>query len=108
MNLNNNPTKDQLRDLLRPFDDRAAHHVLWVDRGGEVHITPMVRVKWGRPPEPPQDVLDNAVVRFETFWAGNGYVGSDVSDEWITDAFDWLLRDWAAANANGKPVLIEI
>jgi hypothetical protein len=53
-------------------------------------------------------VLDNAVVRFETFWAGNGYVGPDVSDEWINDAFDWLLRDWAAANANGKPMLIEL
>lgn len=109
MNLNNNPTMDQLRDLLRPLDDRAAHHVLWVDRSGEVRITKMERQAW-RPPPPPRDVLDNAVVRFETFWAGKGYVGPDAaaSDEWITEAFNWLVRDWAAANSNGKPVLIEL
>ena len=110
MNLNDNPTKEQLRELLRPLDDRAAHHALWVDRSGEVHVTPMARVKWGRPPEPPQELLDNAVVRFETFWAGNGYTGPEgvANDEWIDDAFDMLLRDWAAANASGKPVLIEL
>ena len=109
MNLNNNPTVDQLRDLLRPWDDRAAHHVLWVDRSGEAHITEMERKAW-RPPPPPQEVLDNAAVRFETFWAGNGFVGPEAaaSDEWITDAFNYLMRDWAAAKENGKQVLIEI
>jgi hypothetical protein len=107
MNLNNNPTMDQLRELLRVCDDRAAHHVLWVDRTGEVHITELERKAW-RPPPPPPDVLDNAVVRFETFWAGKGYVGPEAaaSDEWIADAFNWLLRDWTAANTRGEPVTI--
>src|SRR5262245_30465164 len=99
MNLNNNPTKDQLRDLLRPWNDLTAHQVLWVDRAGEVHSTPLEK-KWRPIPEPGPDVLDNALVRFETFEAGNGYVGEEAaaSDEWITDAFNWLLRDWTAAN----------
>ena len=39
MNLNDNPTKEQLADLLRPCDDRL-DHVLWVGRDGVVHITP--------------------------------------------------------------------
>jgi hypothetical protein len=107
MNLNNNPTKEQLRDLLRPLDDRAAHHVLWVDRAGEVHITPLEK-KWRPIPEPGPDVLDNALVRFQTFTAGYGYVGPEAaaSDEWINDAFDFLMRDWAKANARGEPVMI--
>lgn len=107
MNLNDNPTVDQLRDLLRPWNHRTAHHVLWVDRGGEVHVTPMEK-KTRRPPPPPPEVLDNALVYFEPFWAGNGYVGPDVSDEWVTDALDQLRHEWAAASTNGKPVLIEI
>jgi hypothetical protein len=106
MNLNNNPTTDQLRDLLRVCDDRAAHHVLWVDRTGEVHVT-RVEKKWPVP-QPGPDVLDDALVRFEPFVAGNGYVGPDAAanDEWIADAFHWLLRDWAAASTPGTPVMI--
>lgn len=106
MNLNDNPTPDQLRELLRPYDDRAAHHVLWVDRTGEVRIT-KVEKKWP-PPEPGPDVLDQALVRFETFWAGKGYVGQEAAadDQWISDAMGWLTREWAGATAQGKPVLI--
>ena len=108
MNLNNNPTMDDLRDLLRPWDDRAAHHVLWADRTGEVHITP-VEKKWPVP-QPGPEVLDNTLVRFETFQAGNEYMGPDAaaSDEWVTDAFNWLMRDWAAAKGKADPVLIRV
>jgi hypothetical protein len=107
MNLNNNPTMDQLRDLLRPLDDRAAHHVLWVDHAGEVHVTPLAK-EWRPIPEPGPDVLDNALVRFHTFYAGYGYVGPEAvtDDEWITEALEWMLRDWAKANARGEPILI--
>jgi hypothetical protein len=109
MNLNNNPTKEQLAELLRPLDDRAAHHVLWVDRGGEVHVTPMPKTS-RRPPPPPPEVLDNALVYIEPFWAGNGYVGAAgaANDEWLTDALNWLVRDWAVAKVSGEPVFIEI
>ena len=81
--------------------------VLWVDRAGEVQVTELEK-KWRPIPQPGSEVLDNALVRFETFVAGNGYVGPEAaaSDEWITDAFNWLLRDWAAANARGEPVMI--
>jgi hypothetical protein len=108
MNLDNHPTKEQLADLLRPWDDRAAHHVLWVDRSGDVHITKVAKT-WP-PPEPGSDVLNNALVRIETFRAGNGYVGPEAAadDEWLTDALDWLMRDWATAKSNGQPILIGI
>ena len=82
MNLDNNPTMDQLRDLLKAARrPRCASRVV----GGshrEIHITEMERKAW-RPPPPPQEVLDNAAVRFVTFWAGKGYVGPEAaaSDE---------------------------
>jgi hypothetical protein len=106
MNLDNNPTKEQLADLLRPCDDRAAHHVLWVDRAGEVHVT-KVEKKWP-PPEPGADVLDHALVRFETFRAGNDYVGPEAAadDEWLAYALEWLTREWGSAKSRGEPVLI--
>jgi hypothetical protein len=106
--MDNNPTKEQLADLLRGYDDRAAHHVLWVDRGGEVRLTKLEK-KWPVP-EPGHDVIDQALVRFETFQAGNGYVGAAAAadDQWLTDAMDWLTRDWTAAKAHGKPVMIGI
>jgi len=65
--------------------------------------------KWP-PPDPGPDVLDHALVRFETFWAGNGYVGpaAAASDEWLTDALEWLTREWAVAKTGGKPALITI
>lgn len=104
MNLNNNPTKEQLADLLRPLDDLAAHHVLWVDRGGEVHVTPMPKTS-RRPPPPPPEVLDNALVYFEPLWATKGYVGPEGAgnDEWLTDALGMLLRDWAVAKGRNAP-----
>lgn len=107
MNLNDNPTVEQLRDLLRPFDDNAAHHVLWVDRGGEVHVTPLPK-QWRPIPAPPPEVLDNALVRFQTFYAGYGYIGPEAAekDEWPVEALEMLLSDWAKANARGEPVLI--
>ena len=109
MNLDSNPTMDELRDLLRPLDDRAAHHVLWVDRGGEVHVTPMGRT-WPAPKQPGPDVLDNALVYFEPFWAGNEFVGPDAADddEWITNAFDWLVREWNGVKGSGKPAYIRV
>jgi hypothetical protein len=106
MNLNDNPTREQLADLLRPWDDRAAHHVLWVDRAGEVRVTPVEKKR--PPPEPGPDVLDHCLVRFETFLAGNRYVGPEAAadDQWLTDALDLLTREWAAAKPSGRPAMI--
>jgi hypothetical protein len=39
MNMNHNPTRAELKRLFAGADDDAGHHVLWVDRAGEVHIS---------------------------------------------------------------------
>lgn len=96
MNLTSNPTKQQLSALLAQADDEAGHHVLWIDTAGEVHLT----------------LLDDSIslpdfatahptvrVRFETFCAGNSYVGPEAAkdDEHVKRYFNWLLSEWTAA-----------
>lgn len=39
MNLNKNPTVRQLKDLFRVADDEAGHHILWVNKEGDVRVT---------------------------------------------------------------------
>jgi hypothetical protein len=91
-NLNRNPTKDELRALLASRDDTAGHHVLWVAADGEVHITTLPRV-W-----PPGEFTppSNLRLRYETFLAGNGYVGQEAAedDDWVDKQFARLLEEW--------------
>jgi len=39
MNLNNNPSIEELRILFSEADDFSGHHVLWVDNASEVSIS---------------------------------------------------------------------
>jgi hypothetical protein len=89
MNLNNGPTPEQLRDLLRGHDDLAGHHVLWARADGEVMLT-CLRGEMDNP---------DARLRYDTFEAGMEYVGPEAAlDEWWTDAlFADMVRRWPAA-----------
>ncbi len=103
MNMNNNPTPDQLRDLLRPCNDRAGHHVLWVTKAGDVRLTRLP--KDCTPAEFEQNQPDMQL-RLETFQAGNDYVGGAAAadHQWVTQLFDWLTRAWG--EAQGKPSVV--
>ncbi len=98
MNLNANPTPDELRTLLRSLNDSASHHVLWVSKFGDVHVAPVSA------PQPDADMPD-AQLRFETFLSGNEYVGPDAAadDEWVAELFDRLNREWQSAK--GRPTV---
>jgi hypothetical protein len=92
MNLNANPTKEQLRELLARCDDLAGHHVLWVSREGEVTITRLPKV-WPPAFEPGPEVQ----LYHETFPAGKEYVGPEAADEWVTELFEVLVEQWRMA-----------
>jgi hypothetical protein len=106
MNLNRNPTKDELRALLASRDDRAGHHVLWVADDGEVRITTLPRV-W-----PPHEFTPppNLRLRYETFHAGKGYVGQEAAedDDWVDKQFARLLEEWDKVTETSEPTLILI
>jgi hypothetical protein len=107
MNLNENPAQQQLRDLLAGHDDTAGHHVLWVDSNGEVNITTLPR---GWPPVEFQPASAEVKLRYETFLAGNGYVGPEAAEdkEWVGELFDRLSKEWSKAKERSELQLITI
>jgi hypothetical protein len=104
MNLNNNPTMDQLRDLLRACDDRAGRHIMWADRAGEVRVTPI-----------PSEVTD--FVRSQTdlrmwlrvFVSGQNYVGPAAAEDtgWVEDLYLALRKNWPKAQARNAVTAVE-
>jgi hypothetical protein len=100
MNLNNNPTLDQLRGLLERCDDSAGSHVLWVKNTGEVQLSLLA------PDQSSvafQQAHPDAQIRVETFLAGNEYVGSDAAadQEWVSELFERLVTEWS--RVKGRP-----
>ena len=99
MNLNTNPTVEELRELLKRCDDSAGHHVLWVSRAGDVELSHIPKTA---PPNGQLNGQHDMQMCFETFQAGNEYVGPDAADdkEWLAELFDNLVKEWP--NAKGK------
>jgi hypothetical protein len=93
MNMNNNPTVDQLRALFALADDEAGHHCLWIDIAGGVHIDVIPEHLTPNGFEDSQPLM---AVRFETFGHGNGYVGPDAAgdEKFISDTLNDLARVW--------------
>jgi hypothetical protein len=94
MNLNRNPTKEELQTLLAACDDGEGIHVLWVERMGEVQITLLLTetdVEWIKG-------VDDEKVQFhyKSYAKNDGFVGkaASVDDMYIVTLFEKLLRDW--------------
>src|SRR5262245_7917384 len=96
MNLNTNPTIEQLRELIRQGDDSAGHHVLWVKKTGEVELSRLPR---DRTPSGLEQAHPEMQLRYEPFLAGNEYVGPEAADdqEWVAELFDRLRKEWPKA-----------
>lgn len=98
MNLNQNPCLNDLRALLACANDDAGHHVLWVDTGGQVHVTVLdVTIDLPRF----AISLPNVRLRFETYCVGHGYVGQEAAAdrEFVEDLFRQLELEWSKASS---------
>lgn len=94
MNLNSNPTLDQIKALVAACDDDAGHHCMWVGSDGEVHID--------LAPDGPlalEEATPSMKLRFETFCEGNGYVGvaAAADDQHVRSLFNALVHQWPSA-----------
>ncbi|MBY0524921.1 MAG: hypothetical protein K2R98_16065 [Gemmataceae bacterium] len=107
MNLDNAPTKDQLRQLLAQFNDRAGHHVLWVEKNGEVHLS---TVPAGLPPVQFQPSRSELQLRYEAFEKGNEYVGASAAAdaEWVSQLFESLRKEWPKAKGKAEPGYVDL
>ncbi len=103
MNMNANPTVDDLRALIRDGDDRAGSHVLWVSRSGDVHLSRRLKRGGGFVTDGNPDVQ----LRYELFEAGYEYVGPDAAadDEWMSCLFADMVAEWA--KAKGRPDTVD-
>src|SRR5205807_2505873 len=101
MNLNSNPTPAQLRELIRRCDDSAGHHVLWVRKSGDVELS---RIPTDETPVGFEQAQRDMQIRFEAFQAGNEYVGPEAADddEWVSELFDRLIKQWPQAKGQAK------
>ncbi|SHH53980.1 hypothetical protein [Ferrimonas marina] len=79
MNMNNNPTTEQLASLIADCDDTAGNHCLWVERNGTVHITRLDSDTFsGRGLE---EITPEMLIRAPVFHVGHGDTGTDAAKE---------------------------
>ena len=106
MNLNNNPTLDELRVIFAAADDAAGHHALWIDTAGDVHLSMI-------PPELTplgfEQVTPSMKVRCETYTAGGGYVGpaAAADNKFMGDTFRRLVNSWAPPFPVGRAKYVD-
>jgi hypothetical protein len=107
MNLNDNPTIEELRELIRGCDDWAGNHVLWVKKTGDVVLS---RLPKGQNSLEFQKTQPDMQMRVETFGAGKEYVGPEAADnqEWTLALFDRLLNEWPKAEGQPKVEYVDI
>src|SRR3954447_628935 len=93
MNLNDSPTLEQFRALLREHDDLSGHYVLWVRKDGEVMLTCLPK---SNPRKPPTYDHPDMKIRYDTFPVGYGYVGERAEDDWwfAGEIYKNMLQQW--------------
>ena len=94
MNLNKEPTIDELKELISKCDDENYNHIIWVAKNGTVHIY--------------TTTLSNPTRTFESekgkvlqFWKGvyfkgNNYFELEASNdsEYLQELYDNLVKNW--------------
>jgi len=100
MNLNSSPSKEELSAIISRCDDHSGNHVLWVNESGDVYITSIdsnIMTPVGFEASTP-----NMKLRYETFGAGNDYVGENAAkdDELVTRLFNSLVQEWSGQQEN--------
>ena len=88
-------SEEDLRRLLASADDRAGHHILWMDRTRP----PLLHGKGGTPAHWEEQMQHRIRYRFESFQAGNGYVGRAASQEakYVKGLYEQIKRPAARA-----------
>lgn len=94
MNINQKPTKEQLKTLFSACDDTIGHHVLWVSKNGDVALTPLPNELT---PAGFDQTNPDIQLRYETFVRGNGYVGEQAADDerFVDRIFKSLQSEWS-------------
>ena len=95
MNLNYNPTLDQLIQLMGSVDDTQDSHILYVTKNGDVHLA-----VFSADTAVGAEYANEEILQFvlDTFMIGEGYTGQEAiqDPEWMDEVFSELNEHWAA------------
>jgi len=96
MNLMKRPTSGQLKILLAQADDSEGHHILWVDKAGEVRLALLPSGTsaggWSGYFGP------QIQFRYEAYERSGGFVGKTVAADraYVKELYSHLLGDWGS------------
>lgn len=106
MNLNDNPSLDDLKQLFARLKDKNHNHILWVCESGAVHID---RLPGGETPEQFEQRHPSLRIRFKTYNKGGGYVGKSAAadDNFIRSVHAALQEHWRLAGRQQQPAYVD-
>ncbi|CRM10280.1 MULTISPECIES: hypothetical protein [Pseudomonas] len=106
MNLNNQPTIDELAEMFAAQKDKLDDHILWVGKSGEVKIDCLA-------PHTEEAEFDRnhreLAARLKMYRRGQGYVGKKAAADrnFIEQVFDTLNSAWASFKDNSQVKVID-
>ena len=100
MNLNNQPTIDQLAQLFAARKDTLDNHILWVSDAGDVHID---RLSTCDEEEQFLQSHPDMCARLRTYRRGQGYVGRKAAadKDFLGRVLQTLQDEWPNAQQHG-------
>lgn len=106
MNLNDNPTIDQLAKLFATRKDSLDDHLLWVSQSGEVRLD---RLPPNTIEDEFQEHLPSMRARFKAYRRGQGYVGKKAAadTEFVGRVLQTLQQQWPEARTQHAVKVIE-
>lgn len=106
MNLNNQPTPEQLAKLFATRKDTHGSHILWISECGEVHLDNLA-------PELGEKEFERRTpsmrARLRTYHRGKGYVGKKAAadKDFIGRVYQTLQQEWPAIRSNPEVAYID-
>ena len=106
MNLNNQPTLDELAHLFAARKDKHGSHILWISESGEVHLDSLA-------PEVGEEGFakrtPNMRARLRTYHRGKGYVGKKAAADrdYIGRVYSTLNQAWSVARSQPEVAYID-
>ncbi|GLX90447.1 hypothetical protein [Pseudomonas weihenstephanensis] len=106
MNLNNQPTINELARLFAAQKDTLSDHILWVSDTGEVRIEPVTACHENTPFEEHRPALRT---HLKMYRRGQGYVGKKAAADktFITEVLQTLTLNWEKAQTNADIVKVD-
>ncbi|AGE25331.1 hypothetical protein [Pseudomonas poae] len=106
MNLNNQPTIDELAEMFAAQKDTLDDHILWVEKSGEVKIDRLA-------PHSEEAEFDRnhreLAARLKMYRRGQGYVGKKAAADrnFIEQVFDTINNAWRSFKDSSQVKVID-